>query len=312
MDQFHLYNQIGETGTARGSTVYKARRKESIEYFAAKSIPIEHYDAVCAEVAVLHELEHPCVVKLHHWYRTRNNVWLVLDYCTGGNLRTILKADGFLPEDTVSGFASDLAAGLHYLHARRIALNNLCPSGLLLGVDGCLRLSDFSCAARLDDPATVTVKQSSVYTAPEVRVHGAAPSASTDLWSLGVLVVEMAFGLPPAGTELSEQTQLPATAGAGIVDVLRLLLLREPEARSWAAVLGSEFWSEKLRAHTAGIELGQDGSATAAAQPPAAAAEETEVGSETERRRRRSIDEGLADDQLLAAVELAEQPDSAR
>jgi len=49
----------------------------------------------------MHRLSSPHTVRFHTWYETRNNLWLILEYCTGGNLLALLKQDGQLPEPAV-------------------------------------------------------------------------------------------------------------------------------------------------------------------------------------------------------------------
>ncbi len=65
-----------------------------------------------AEVQIMHKLNHTNVLKFHDWYETRNNLWLILEYCTGGNLGQILKQDTHLPETSIKIFGLDILAGL--------------------------------------------------------------------------------------------------------------------------------------------------------------------------------------------------------
>ena len=52
------------------------------------------------------------MLKFYDWYETRNSLWLILEYCTGGDLESILKHDGHLPEISVRIFGQDILAGL--------------------------------------------------------------------------------------------------------------------------------------------------------------------------------------------------------
>lgn len=65
-----------------------------------------------AEVQVMHRLSHAHVLKFHDWYETKNNLWLILEYCTGGDLEKIVKQDGHLPETSVRIFGLDMIAGM--------------------------------------------------------------------------------------------------------------------------------------------------------------------------------------------------------
>jgi len=68
------------------------------------------------EVQVMHKLEGPHMLKFHDWYETRNNLWLILEYCTGADLESLLKQDGYLPEQSVRSFGLDMLAGLKVCH----------------------------------------------------------------------------------------------------------------------------------------------------------------------------------------------------
>jgi serine/threonine-protein kinase ULK4 len=71
-----------------------------------------------SEVQVMHKLESPHVLKFHDWYETRSGLWLILEYCTGGDLETVLRQDNHLPEPSVQIFGLDILAGLKVCSAR--------------------------------------------------------------------------------------------------------------------------------------------------------------------------------------------------
>lgn len=60
----------------------------------------------------MHKLSHPHILRFYDWYETRHNLWLILEYCTGGDLETILKQDGHLPETSIRIFGVDMVAGM--------------------------------------------------------------------------------------------------------------------------------------------------------------------------------------------------------
>jgi serine/threonine protein kinase len=88
MNQYHIYEAIGH---GKCSTVYKGRKKKTIEYFACKSVDKSRKNKVLQEVRILHSLNHPNVLKFYAWYETSAHMWLVLEYCVGGDLRTLLQ-----------------------------------------------------------------------------------------------------------------------------------------------------------------------------------------------------------------------------
>jgi serine/threonine-protein kinase ULK4 len=60
----------------------------------------------------MHRLSHPHIIQFKDWYETKNNLWLILEYCTGGDLQSLLKQDGHIPEASVRMFTLDILAGL--------------------------------------------------------------------------------------------------------------------------------------------------------------------------------------------------------
>lgn len=64
------------------------------------------------EVQVMHKLQNTHVLKFHDWYETKNNLWLILEYCTGGDLESLLKQDGHLPETSIKIFGLDMLSGI--------------------------------------------------------------------------------------------------------------------------------------------------------------------------------------------------------
>ena len=78
-------------------------------------------------------------------------MWLVLEYCVGGNLRTLLQYDIKLTEDSVHNFGRDLARGLHYLHSKGIIHCDLKPPNLFLNEDGRIKLAGFGMSRSLEE-----------------------------------------------------------------------------------------------------------------------------------------------------------------
>jgi serine/threonine-protein kinase ULK4 len=74
----------------------------------------------------MHKLSHAHILRFYDWYETRNNLWLILEYCTGGDLETILKQDGYLPEASIRIFGLDIIAGLKVSFFSQLFLSLQC------------------------------------------------------------------------------------------------------------------------------------------------------------------------------------------
>jgi serine/threonine protein kinase len=102
-------------------------------------------------------------------YETTNHLWLILEYCVGGDLMTLLKTDIKLPESSVHDFARDLVIAMQYLHHHSIIYCDLKPSNILLDENGRLKLGGFGLSRRLAD-----INKASFAALPPVSVAAAA------------------------------------------------------------------------------------------------------------------------------------------
>nr|XP_054750014.1 serine/threonine-protein kinase ULK4-like [Lytechinus pictus] len=125
MENFILYDEIRQTET---STMYKGRRKGSVNFVAIHCIDKARRSEVTNRVRLSHELSHPNVVEFYEWYETTNHLWLIVELCTGGSLEHILSQDGHFPEQAVRDFGLDLVRGLHYIHSVGMLFSDFKPS----------------------------------------------------------------------------------------------------------------------------------------------------------------------------------------
>jgi serine/threonine-protein kinase ULK4 len=105
MNNYQIYEEIGR---GRHSIVYKGRRKRSIEYFAIASMEKSQRQRVLNSVHFLRAMNHRCILRFHNWYETNNHLWVITEFCTGGDLRSLLKLDSKLMEPAARCFGADL------------------------------------------------------------------------------------------------------------------------------------------------------------------------------------------------------------
>jgi serine/threonine-protein kinase ULK4 len=151
------------------------------------------------------------ILKFYNWYETRNHLWIIFEYCAGGDLLQVIELDKKLPEDTIKKFGRDLAQGLYYLHANGIVFCDLKPSNILINEYNTLKFCDFGLARKLSDLASAATgkgedslelkadKKSGTpyYMAPELFADEGVHSFQSDCWALGCVLFEMATGRPP-------------------------------------------------------------------------------------------------------------------
>ena len=70
--------------------MYKGRVRGSVEFVAIRRVDKSHKVKISTEVQAVHALDHTNVLKFHAWFATPNHLWVVTEYCAGGDLRQLL------------------------------------------------------------------------------------------------------------------------------------------------------------------------------------------------------------------------------
>lgn len=167
----------------------------------------------------------------------------------------MLEDDQHLPEETVRRIARDLVAALHYLHSNRVIHRDMKPQNILIGAHGTVKLCDFGFARSLSNQSIVmtSIKGTPLYMPPEL-VQEKPYDHTVDLWSLGVILYELAVGKPPFFTKsiytlisliVKEEVRYPPTISHVFRSFLSGLLQKEPSKRlSWPLLAEHEFLQE--------------------------------------------------------------------
>lgn len=194
------------------------------------------------ERKVLSVVNHPFIMKLHYAFQTPDKLYLVLDYCPGGELFFHLSRFRRFPERVARFYAAELLLAIGHLHKRSIIYRDLKPENVLLDADGHVKLGDFGLAkAGIQHPyeGATSMCGTPEYMAPEVLAqmgHGFC----VDYWGLGMICYEMMTGLPPWYTTDRQQLfrrlksaplDIPSYFSAASAACVAALLERNPRRR---------------------------------------------------------------------------------
>lgn len=194
-------------GSGSFADVYRGRHRDTGHRVAIKAVKREklqlskkHYENLLSEIEIMKTIDHRNVVKFLGKEESERHIYLVLEYCAGGDLSQLIRRIGRLSEAMALRFTKQLAAGLKYLRDRQLIHRDLKPQNLLLtkpSADADLKIADFGFAryVQLAEMAD-TLCGSPLYMAPEILRYQKY-DAKVDLWSVGAILYEMVVGKPP-------------------------------------------------------------------------------------------------------------------
>nr|XP_056715297.1 serine/threonine-protein kinase ULK1 isoform X1 [Euleptes europaea] len=193
------------------AVVFKGRHKEKPELEVAikcinKKNLAKSQTLLGKEIKILKELKHENIVALYDFQEMANSVYLVMEYCNGGDLADYLQSMRTLSEDTIRLFLQQIAGAMKVLHSKGIIHRDLKPQNILLSFAGGkksnpnnirIKIADFGFARYLqNNMMAATLCGSPMYMAPEV-IMSQHYDAKADLWSIGTIIYQCLTGKAP-------------------------------------------------------------------------------------------------------------------
>lgn len=184
-------------GHGSGGTVNKALHVPSKRVVALKVITLDIKESVrkqiILELKTLYRNQSEYVVSLYDAFYTEGSIFIALEYMDGGSLADLLKASGKISERVLANVTTQVLRGLVYLHkSLHLIHRDIKPSNLLLNTKGKIKIADFGVSGQLAH--TLSQAQTWVgtvtYMSPE-RISGKSYSYDSDLWSLGLTLVDV-------------------------------------------------------------------------------------------------------------------------
>lgn len=165
----------------------------------SKRNQVEHTHS---ERRILANLNHPFIVSLKFAFQSADKLYMVTDYCQGGELFFHLKRLKCFSVEMTKFYCAELVLALDYLHERDIIYRDMKPENILLDHEGHIKLADFGLSKEgvQEGYNTRTFCGTPEYLAPEMllnKTHNTGYTKSVDWWSLGVVAFEMLVGWPP-------------------------------------------------------------------------------------------------------------------
>eukprot|EP01134_Creolimax_fragrantissima_P003855 CFRG3855T1 len=197
------YKIIKTVGKGRFSSVKLARHLFTGEQVAIKIVEKAELDenelnTLMREVGILKQLNHPNVVRLFEVIITSETIYLVQEYCPGGEFYDYLVPKGKMKEDEAKRMFYQIFSAVKYCHEQMVVHRDLKPENLLLDENMNVKLADFG-LSRFYDPMEKckTFCGSPFYAAPEIFTGTPYTGPEPDMWALGVMVYTVVTGTLP-------------------------------------------------------------------------------------------------------------------
>ncbi|KAM6961441.1 serine/threonine-protein kinase PAK 6 [Aplochiton taeniatus] len=241
--------KIGEGSTG---VVCIAREKHSGRQVAVKMMDLrrqQRRELLFNEVVIMRDYQHRNVVQMFKSALVEEELWVIMEYLQGGALTNIV-SETRLSEEQIATVCEAVLQALAYLHSQGVIHRDIKSDSILLTLDGRIKLSDFGFCAQIskDIPKRKSLVGTPYWMAPEV-ISKSPYGTEVDVWSLGIMVVEMVDGEPPyfsetpvAAMKRLRDESAPTVRNTSQIspvlrDFLERMLTREPMERASATDL---------------------------------------------------------------------------
>jgi Tol biopolymer transport system component/predicted Ser/Thr protein kinase len=237
---YRILEQIGVGGMA---TVYRAYQPSMDRDVAIKVLP--HYlsedkqfaERFQREAHAIAKLEHPHILPVHDYGECDGVTYIAMRYVQAGTLKELM-SKGRLSLDEINRLIGQIGSALDYAHSQGVIHRDIKPSNVLIDPQGNTYLTDFGLARMLEASQQLTASGvglgTPAYMSPE-QGQGIKVDHRSDIYSLGVMLYEMATGRVPYEAEtpmavvlkhITEPLPLPRAVAPNVPEVIEKVILR--------------------------------------------------------------------------------------
>ncbi|GMG39302.1 unnamed protein product [Ambrosiozyma monospora] len=199
-DPHETYQDLVKIGQGASGGVYTAYDNQTGECVAIKQMELERQpkkELIINEILVMKGSQHKNIVNFIDAYLLKKDLWVIMEYMEGGSLTDIV-THSVMSERQMGCVCRETLQGLKFLHSKGIIHRDIKSDNILLSLEGEIKLTDFGFCAQIKDYSAKrnTMVGTPYWMAPEV-VTKKEYGPKVDIWSLGIMTIEMIEGEPP-------------------------------------------------------------------------------------------------------------------
>jgi serine/threonine protein kinase len=210
---YSIIQAIERGGTAK---IYLAAQSGQKKKYILKELIITNQKEILQrferEARLMRMFDHPNIVKVHDYFKAGSHYYMVMEYVDGRSLDKLIKEKTRISPLTGILIFQQVCLGLQYAHGKGVIHRDIKPANVLLGKNGCVKLTDFGIAtADAQDQGERLTETgfyfgTPVYISPEQLESSKHVDERSDIYSMGVMLYEMMTGKRPFESNFSSVT----------------------------------------------------------------------------------------------------------
>mgnify|MGYP003608906039 FL=1 len=196
------FEKVRKVGSGGFSDVFEAIHLPSSIRYCLKQMDLQQLDSpnyvnIENEIRIHLGLKHRNVVELLDFFFEGNLLFLILEFCSGGNLFKYLNSFELMPEPEIFRVYQEVCIGIAYIHSKRVVQRDIKPENILLNDRRETKICDFGWAIEEDSGEYCCAKAGTcAYMSPQA-LRGEPQDRKSDIWGLGVLLFELYHNIEP-------------------------------------------------------------------------------------------------------------------